>query len=212
MKKLDINPWFTMFTQPRSTIRKIVDLNPKMGFFYLASIWFLQFFFLFIAYVAFEFPIQYGLALIIAALISPFIGAICFFFFGWLLFISGKWLNGKAKQSQTRCAFAWSRIPVVIDLIMWFVLSAFIAEIVFLKINVGVSFYFTNLIAAITSIWSFVLLVVSIKEIQKFSLLKALISVILSYLFIFSVMLIIMLVFHLFNYSLFKTNCFYYCF
>jgi len=184
-----INPWITMWTQPQKTIRAVVNINPKMGFFFLASIWSLQFFFLFEIYYALKFPIHWALNILIAIIISPIVGSICFYFIGWLLYVIGKLMKGKAVQSHTRCAFAWSRLPLIIDLLMWFSISVFIAELIFARQKIDISFIFINLIAFITSIWSFILLVGAIKEVQKFSLIKALFNVIVVY-FILTILIL----------------------
>ncbi|MBN2478642.1 MAG: YIP1 family protein [Parachlamydiales bacterium] len=191
MQKIDFNPYMTIWTQPRKTIKKILEINPNMGFLYLSAIWFLQIFFLVVSYTEVQFPIHYAITTIIALVISPFIGALVFYFFGWLLYITGKWLKGKATINQTRCCFAWSRMPLVIDLVMWFVLSFFAAEFIFAKSKFLTSFSFVNLIALSTFVWAFVILVFTVKEVQNFSTIKALINVILSYLFVFAIIVLV---------------------
>lgn len=178
------NPWFLMWLWPQKTIKKIVLTNPNMGFFFLASIWFLQFFFLYESYYTIIFPLHWIIMIVIVVIVSPFIGAASFYIFGWLLYLSGKMLKGKALPSHIRSAFAWSRIPLIIDLVIWFVVAVFFTELIFARTEISMSFIFTNLVALATSIWSFVLLVLAIQEVQKFSLAKAIINVILAYLII----------------------------
>lgn len=180
-----------MWFRPQRTIRAVININPKMGFLFLAAVWFLQFFFLFETYYSIKFPVHWALTILFAVAVSPFFGGICFYFMGWILYVTGKWMKGKALQSHTRCAFAWSRIPLIIDLVMWFAISFFVTEVVFAGMQVGFSFIFMNLIACSTSVWSFVLLVGAIKEIQKFSLIKALLNVIIVYLIISLIFFII---------------------
>lgn len=180
--KPGLNPWITMWTQPGRTIREIINTNPRTGFFFLASIWFLQFFFIVTAYRSLIFPINWLLTVLIAIVLSPIAGSICFYVFGWLVYVTGKWLKGTASPSSARCAFAWSRIPLIIDLIMWFVISLFVSEMIFNRFANGMSFVFINLIACLTSVWSFVLLVAAVKEIQKFSLSKAILNIAIVYL------------------------------
>ena len=198
MQKTDENPWVAMLSNPSTTIRSIIKTNPRSGFFYLSSIWFLQLFFLCISYLSLSFPIHYGLTILIAVILSPFLGAICLQVFSYFLYISGKCLKGKSKFIQIRCAFAWSRLPFVINLFMWFVLSIFLAELLFVRVGISYTFYSTTLITSITSVWAFALLVLSVKEVQGFSLIRSLISVILAYLFIILILLGISLVYYQF--------------
>lgn len=195
MANKNANPLFTMWFRPMITIRNIVKTNPKMGFFFLGSIWFLQFFFILQTYYSINFPTHWIVSLIIAIIIAPFIGAIAFYFFGWILYFTGKWLGGKAPQLHTRCAFAWSRVPLIIDLIMWFVISFFVAEIIFVTAPIGMSFIFINLVTYATAIWSFILLVGAIREIQKFSVGKAIFNVILAYLIFLFLFVIFRIIF-----------------
>jgi hypothetical protein len=192
-----INPWITMWTQPQKTIRAVIGIDPKMGFMFLASIWFLQYFFLFEAHFAIEFPIHWALSIVIAVILSPVIGSIYFYIMGYLLHVVGMWLKGKASFLHTRCAFAWSRMPLIIDLIMWFVISFFISQMIFAKNGYGRAFLFVNIIAFATSIWSFILLIGAIKEIQKFSTFKAILNVVLVYLILTLIMIIIIYLLHL---------------
>lgn len=186
-----INPWIAMWTQPQKTIRAVISIDPKMGFLFLASVWFLQFFFLFEAHYTIQFPIHWALTIVVAVIVSPIIGSLCFYFIGWLLYVVGKLFRGKATQVQTRCAFAWSRIPLIIDLFMWLAISFFITELIFSKEGTDISFIFINLIVALTSVWAFVLLIGAVKEIQKFSLFKAFLNVLIVYVIILLIIFII---------------------
>jgi len=192
----DLNPWISMWTQPRKTIRAVINTNPKMGFYFLSSIWFLQFFFLFESYYSIQFPIHWAITLIIAVILSPFLGAIMFYVFGWFLYIIGKGLNGEASYSHNRCAFAWSRLPDIIDLIIWFALSAFLSELIFARVGVGISFIFINIIAALTTIWAFVLLVGTVREIQGFSVMRAFVNVVSVYVIKYFILFVLSLAFY----------------
>jgi len=191
------NPWFSMWLQPKQSIKNIIKTNPKQGFFFLASIWFLHFFFLYQSYYGIIFFSHWIFLTIFAVIISPFIGAAFFYIFSWLLYKTGKLLKAKGSLINVRCAFAWSRLPLILDLFMWSCFTLFLKEILFQPI-VGISFIFINLVAFSTLIWSFVLLVLSLVEVQKFSCARAIINVILAYfviIIIFSILVLIYLFF-----------------
>jgi len=191
-----INPWISIWTEPKKTIKALVLTNPKRGFFFLSSIWFLHFFFLFINFLYLPF-FKYIILSIALVILSPFLGALFLSGISYLFFIIGKLLKGKANYLHIRCAFSWSRMPIILDLIIWFSIFV-ISSSSLLKIdilNTWNSFIFIKWIVVVTAIWAFILLVLAIKKIQRFSLLKTLINI--------SIVYLILLIFILFGLVLF---------
>ncbi len=189
MKNLTLNPWISMWTNPRKTIKAVLEYNPMYGFFYLAAITFLQGFFFFVLYNGLIFP-NFLIASLIALIVSPFIGAGWFYFFSWILFFTGRWFKGKANFHQIKASFAWSRIPLIIDLVTWFSLALFISEPILVKYDGNFSIVIINLINLTTTIWAFVLLVMSLKEVNRYSYVRSILNVVIANIFA-SVMLFI---------------------
>ena len=175
-----MNPWLSMWTQPRHTIRAIIQTNPKYGVLYLAAIYSLQNFFYFSNYWSLGLSTSFFAILITGIVLCPFIGMIWLYFAGWILYFTGRWLEGKAPMRQLRTALAWSKIPTAIGLLMWFILLLAYPEYVFILDSGGPSSIFINFITSILCIWSFVLLIQSIREVQYFSVGRAIINVLLS--------------------------------
>ena len=196
MQQLNENPWFSMWLSPRKTIRYIVEKNPKMGFYFLSSIWFLQLFFLSYSYAEIRLPFHPLIPVIIAVILSPIIGGVSFYFFSWILSFTGRWLKGKASHMNLQSAFAWSRIPCIIDFIMWVILFASVIELIFVQKISLPSLFFISFISSITSIWSFVLLVITVQELQQFSLTKALVNVILTYIIILAILMFVSAIYY----------------
>ncbi len=188
MKQLGMNPFFTMWASPNKTIRAIIDYNPNLGFYFLSAITALQSFFFIFTYYELRFPIHYLLTLAIAIVLSPFVGAIWLYFLSWVLHFTGKWMKGRAPFSHVKAALAWSRLPLIIDLLMWFILSAFVSGYVALQYTSPTSILFINLISSITAIWAFVLLVQALREVQGFTMIRSVVNVILMYVILFVVM------------------------
>ena len=192
--KNEVNPWFSIWIAPEKTIDKVLEKRSTLFLFYLSSIWFLQIFFTLMSYYEIKFPIHYTVSILIAIFLSPLIGYLGFYVFSFFLDLTGKWLKGKSDKNELIFAFAWSRIPVIIDLIMWFVLSFFLSELVFSRKGVSSTVYFINLVALITFIWSSVLLIACVKKLQKFSYLKAFLNVLFTYFLILSLVLIFVII------------------
>ena len=176
----EMNPWFSMWTQPRETIRSIIQHNPRYGVFCLATIYALQNLFYFANFYSVGLDFRLFLILAIILILSPAIGMLWVYYTGWILQITGRWLGGGAPTLHLRAVVAWSQVPCILSLVMWFVLALARSEMVFVQAAIGSALIFVNLIALILGIWSFVLLVQSIREIQGFSLGRSLANVFLS--------------------------------
>ena len=173
-----INPWATMWTSPRSTIRNIVNVNPSYGVFYLAWIYALQAYFFFASYWSFGLSFSFFPILLAGLLLAPLMGWIWVYFTGWILHLTGRWLGGQASMSHLRAAAAWSKLPASISLAMWLILMITGRNFVFIHGVSGPSTLFIHFILFILSIWSFVLLILSVQEVQGFAILRSILNVI----------------------------------
>ncbi|MBM3184541.1 MAG: hypothetical protein FJZ64_04480 [Chlamydiae bacterium] len=173
-----INPWIRMWGSPRLTIRAIVNVNPRYGVFWLAWVYVIQVcFFVANTYslgLSYSFLSLLGVSLIL----SPFIGWLWLYFTGWVLYFTGRWFGGDAPMSHLRAAAAWSKLPVSIALLMWFILMFANPEWVFIQGMLPPSTIFIQLITLILGIWSFVLLIQSVREVQGFPILKTILNLI----------------------------------
>lgn len=172
-----INPWASMWTSPRSTIRSIVNVNPKYGVFYLAWIYALQTYFFLASYWSFGLSFSFYAILTVGILSSPVIGLIWVYIAGWILNFTGRCLGGQAPIAHLRTAVAWSKLPSSISLLMWLILMITSTELVFINGVSGPSTLFINFIFFILGIWSLVLLILSIQEVQGFTLPRTVLNV-----------------------------------
>jgi len=177
MEKDAFKPWLTVWGHPRKTIRAVIDRSPKKGIFWLASLYAFQYILFNIGY-SFRGPPL--VTFIVALLISPILGMLWFYVFGWFLGFTGKWLKGFAKPEHLRAAFAWSKFPVFFNYLVW----------VILVIDSGSIFFeWTTLLAVMNwvtlalSAWSLVLLILMVAEVQQFSIGKSILNCFLAVLF-----------------------------
>lgn len=174
------NPWLSMWTQPRETIRWIVQTNPRYGVFWLAIIYVLQGFFFFMNFWSFGLSSSWYSLLIHIVILTPLFAFVWIFFYGWILRCTGRWLGGPAPGSHLRAALAWSRIPMTISLAMWFFLLITNPDYVFIQYVGGTSAIFVLFINGILEIWSFVLFIQSIREVQHFTIIRSLCNIFLA--------------------------------
>lgn len=173
-----LNPWISMWNQPRSTIRAIAYNRPTYGIYYLAIIYALQGFFFYANWWSLGVRTHYPFYLTLGIIVSPIIGIIWLYLMGEFFYLSGRLLHGTATRRQIRAIVAWSALPFTITLAMWVLLLFWSPEHVFIQDSGPHSSIFVNFITLIAKVWSFVLLLESLREIQHFSVRKAALNVI----------------------------------
>ena len=175
-----VNPWVSMWSHPRDTIRAIVFNKPSYGVYYLATIFSLQSFFFYANWWSLGLKNHFSFILTLAIIFSPLIGLFWVFISGYIYYLTGRLLKGEAPSCHLRAAVAWSKIPTSINLLMWLVLIFMSPDFVFIQDGGGPSSIFINLISLILGIWSLVLLIQSIREVQHFSLGRSILNVFLA--------------------------------
>ena len=100
----DSNPWLSIWTSPRGTIRRIVDSDPKHHVIILAM---LAGFGEFLDHAAGgnagdKFSLQ--VILIICAIVGPILGIVILYIGSALMRWTGSWLGGQASSIEVRAA------------------------------------------------------------------------------------------------------------
>lgn len=175
--KFGLNPWVSIWTQPKKTIRSIVQNDPKYHFLYLATIYALQR----ILYISNGLHLSqiYNpiVVLLVAIIIAPTLGTIFLYFNTWILHFTGKWFGGEAPFLHVRAALSWSKVPNIITILMWFTLLVFSSEIFQNFTWQGPTSAFINLIVIIAGIWGLVILIQTIQEVQNFSMWRSIFNI-----------------------------------
>lgn len=189
MVKKHMNPWMSIWVEPRATIRSIITTNPRYGFVLLSAAYGFP--------VALNFAQNLGLAasiplwaIIIGALVlCTFLGMIGISVSAWLLKVAGRWIGGKGTFQTVRAAVAWSSVPSFVSSLMWLVLIAIFGSQVFspqfpetnfFGYQAGVVFL-VFLVQTVVSIWGFIILLKALGEVQGFSAWKALWNVVIPF-------------------------------
>lgn len=182
----ELNPWISILTNPRRTIRTIVDSNPNHRLLILSAIYG------FSSLLGIAQNLRLGdnldnISIIIPALIlAPIWGYLLFTLSSWFLLVSGRWLKGEGNYKEIRSALAWSKVPMIATILMWIILLILFKKELFQSssqeiISSGklMSLFLVLLIQLTASIWSIVIYVNTLAEVQKFSILKAIANILL---------------------------------
>src|SRR3990167_1606988 len=182
------NPWFQILIKPRQTIAEIVKKNPDHRIWWLAFIY--GFSSILSSFQSTSMGIQISLPLIflLAIIIAPFWGYICFTIWSWVITFTGKWLKGQGGFKEVRCAYAWSNVPIVINIFLWFLLAFLFGDALFTNYSGTAAFTQTQITSLLiifilrisAAVWGLVIYLNALAEVQKFSVLRAIGNVILS--------------------------------
>jgi Yip1 domain len=197
---LDGNPWLTIWTQPRATIRGIIDTDPTRNVAILAVLSGIS--------RAIDQAAQNNLgdklpmmAILIQALIGGAIGGLIgLYLAGWMLRWVGSMFGGQGTSQEVRAALAWSSVPVIGVLILWIpIIVVFGGDFFRAKGLDDVSVSKAPLLLGFGAgvfvfvIWNIVLLVKTLAEAHKFSSWKALGTIIAAFLIIFIPLVILII-------------------
>lgn len=107
-----LNPWVSMWTKPRETVRQQLDSNPTQYVLLLAILAGIAGNLDNAASASLEVAVRFG-QLAAAIILGAISGIIVLFVFSWLLGITGRWLGGVAYAKEVRTAWAWAYVPYV---------------------------------------------------------------------------------------------------
>lgn len=189
MPELKVRPWLSIWTKPRQTVREIINYNVKYRFFALSLLYGLPTLFQtaqnFSLGGVFTLPAIIFLCLILA----PLIGAIGFIICTALLTWTGRWLGGKGRFLEVRCAVSWTSATNLVTVLIWALLIFQFKQIIFyegfvkmpmtVSESAWLSVYF--LVQLVVAIWSFILLLLAISEVHAFSVWKSLLNIVIAF-------------------------------
>lgn len=182
------NPWLEIWTEPRATIAQVVAENPKRSLWTLA--WIYGFCSLMNLFQSIELGAVMGTAgiLIVGALLAPFWGYLSLSVWSAFVALVGKWLKGQGTFQTVRAAYAWSSVPLLVNVPLWLLMAFLFGHQLFLSQPhaevlpyAKVMVLFAILIAkVILAIWSLVIYINALSEVQKFSVLRAIVNLVLA--------------------------------
>jgi hypothetical protein len=188
--KIDLsreNPFLTIWTRPRATMRGIVDVNPNFRVLPIAMLGGI------LETVQFESVLGAGeqlsvpTILVIAVVLGPLVGLALLYAGAWLVEMSCRLLRGQARSSEVRSALAWSSIPLLATIPIWIIRGALLGRELFTfeKSSLLANLTLTYILIAtfipelVLQVWWLVITVKALGEVQKFSAWRALNSLLL---------------------------------
>ena len=172
-----MNPWATVWYNPRGTIRHLVETNQMHSFMLLITLggW----------GNALSYSASYGVVdfmplgqmLLFCVVAGPVAALIGVYLWSWLLGWSSRMMGGTANRTELRTGIAWSLAPVVYMLPLWgikyilFRQELFQSDKPFIESHQFLSalYGFFQVIDIFISVYSFFILLSALMELNKFS-------------------------------------------
>ncbi len=172
------NPWATIWTRPRATIRRIVatDVRYQVTFLAILSgalIWLER------RWSNPSTAAAFPMLVVIAVIVGAIVGIIELYVNGALLKWAGAALGGVGSYAEVRAALAWSRVPVIVAFsigILAILLGTDGPMLGGAYSNSGASVFLLH--AALVT-WGFIVMLKCVGEVHRFSAWRALGSIVL---------------------------------
>lgn len=182
------NPWLTIWTRPRQTLRKILNTNPSKQLAWLYVIYALPITLYFAQVGSFGVQFPAPLVFLLAFILAFVLGFIGIHIGSAFLFWTGKWLGGVGTFKEVRAAVAWSNVPNLVNCLTWIISGCifgkalFLASFPYLPITDGQRLYMTGVFIAqlVVAVWSLILFFHTVAEAQGFTLWRAFLSAVLA--------------------------------
>jgi hypothetical protein len=183
-----LNPWFSMWTRPRATIRQIVAADPRRFVILLAIL-------IGITQVldrassrALGDRLSLTAILATAVVVGPISGIIVVYLYGWLVHLTGRALAGTGSRPDIRAAIAWGNVPALWAALSWIPAIAILQIEMFTTETPRIessSFHLLVLIGVVVAqvvgaIWTLFAMCKALGQVQGFSAWKALGNVVLA--------------------------------
>lgn len=187
-----LNPWLSIWTQPRATIRQIVERDPTHMVLPLAALSGVSQMLNQTDGAVEELGIYGTLGL--AIVVGPLVGILQLYILAWLYRLTCGWLGGVATTVEMRSALAWSSVPNIWALLLWVPLLALIAfnnnQNPLAGMENGadfgggspllIPFLLLAAIGGVIALWQLIIMLKCIGEVSQFSAWRALLGTILA--------------------------------
>lgn len=188
VKNMAHNPWLSIWTSPRATIAKIAEENPNKSLWLLSAIY--GFCSLLNVFQSASLGREIGNVglVILAVVLAPLWGYASFSIWSAFVTVVGKWLRGGGTFKTIRSAYAWSCVPITLNIPLWLLMVILFGHQLFLNFPDGhllsygqIMFLFVILIIkVIVAVWSLIIYLNALAEVQHFSLLRAILNVVIA--------------------------------
>lgn len=137
--------------------------------------------------------------LILAIVVSAIYGYVSFSIWSWFVTWVGKFFKGQGQFKTIRASYAWSSVPLILNIPLWLLMVALFGHQLFLNMPDAhllsgwkVFVLFLVMIAkVILAIWSLVIYINALAEVQKYSVIRAILNILVAGVIVFIISLVL---------------------
>jgi len=190
-----LSPWLAIWVRPRAAMRRILDTDPRRGVVALMVVAAL----VGAASLAAEpkiavlLRVPSSFLLSVAFVALPIWSIVGLYLFGFLIALTGRWLDGQGNAAAVRAALAWSRVPLIwgglLAIPRLILASAPGADAGDLMQNPGAAMLqgLLGMLQLILGVWAIVVMLKCLGEAHRFSAWRALGAYVLAWLIVLAV-------------------------
>ena len=124
--------------------------------------------------------------LIIAVIFAAIYGYVSFSIWSWFVMWIGKLFKGQGTFKTLRASYAWSSVPLILNIPLWLLMVALFGHQLFLNLpdayllsawKIFVLFL-VMIVKVILAIWSLVIYINALAEMQKYSIIRAILNIV----------------------------------
>jgi hypothetical protein len=178
-----LNPWLSIWTRPRATIRQILDTNPRTWVHALAVFGGIaELLFAPIPAVRPLLDISPATMLVFKCLAGVAVGLIGLYLGSFVVWLTGRWLGGRGNFVEVRAASAWPNVLSLWGALLWLPMVAYLGLEAF-RLNtepmlddpVGMMLVApAQILGAVIAVWKFIVILKCLGEAHRFSAWRAL--------------------------------------
>ncbi len=176
------NPWFSMWTRPRRTLKHVLADDPEYWIFGLGAISGVSEALDRASTKSLGDDISLPALLAIAVVLGAISGVVSIYLYGFLVTWTGRWLGGKASNLEVRTALALPNVIAGWSLLLWIPLFVFLGNDMFttemprLEANPELDWLVRGVFAIeiVLGVWYVVVALQCLSEVQGFSAWRAL--------------------------------------
>src|SRR5439155_17205593 len=106
-----LNPWVSLWLRPRPTMRQILDTDPRRMVVPLVLLYGVLSGLTIATFPALPEFVPRAIVGAVGVVVLPLLGLVALYLGGFLLRLTGGWLEGQGDAVAVRCALAWSCVP-----------------------------------------------------------------------------------------------------
>ncbi len=114
-----LSAWWSIWTQPRVTMQRIVERDARRGVVALAGLAGFHEALNRVSIRSAGDHLDLSVMLLAVAIAGPLVGIFSLYVGAAILSWTGKWIGGNAPVLNIRAAIAWSSVPFILALVLW---------------------------------------------------------------------------------------------